>query len=128
MADFAAIADHFSTIADGAGVIVAVAAVLATCFKVWRWIDRVDERAAAVDTFRGDWAARGMTAAGAVQEQARYRDMTDTHTEALAAISRRADDLQDSVKRIEGEVAKVRTDVHDLGTKLAAAGHIDRRD
>lgn len=120
--------DGVAALSDGAGIIIAVAAVLATCVKVWRWIDRVDERAAAVDTFRGDWAERGLTAAGAVAEQARYRDLTDTHTEALAAISRRADELHQSVERTAGEVAKVRTEVHDLSNALAAANVIDRRD
>lgn len=122
------IADGMAALADGAGIVIAVAAVLATCVKVWRWIDRVDERAAAVDTFRGDWAERGLTAAGAVAEQTKYRDLTDANTAAVAAITRRADELQQSIERTAGEVAKVRTEVHDLGSALAAAGLINRRD
>lgn len=81
-----------------------VGAVLGTCWKVVRWVNRQEKRYAAVDVLVTDWDDRGLTPRGAVDEAAKYRDLVDVHT---AAISSHATRLETHDERFEATDMKL---------------------
>lgn len=121
----AQLGSHLERIGEGGGLLLVGAAVLATCWKVWRGVDKIVDNHLAVTQFRADWESRGLNAAGAIAEQADYRARVVTNTAAIAALDERLKVATDSVT---GALGDLHDDVKDLRDALAAAGYIDRRD
>lgn len=114
--------DQAATLATLTGVLVAVAALggklWRTATKVARWVDRQEERYAAVDVVVQDWSDRGLTPAGAVREAADHRATTVAHTAAIASHEGRLDDHEERIQRSEQVNAHISQRLDEIAEKI----------
>lgn len=92
-----------------------VGLVIATCWRVVRWIDRQESRSEAVDVMLADWHDRGLTPRGAVDEARKYRALADVHSSAISSHALRLDEHDERFGHVDQQLATLGAQLHRKG-------------
>ncbi len=92
--------------------------VVRVAHSVNQWRKAEQHRNEAVDVVTADWAARGLTPEGAVQENARFRDTVENHVSAISDNKRRIDAAEIRITQVEDTAERTATAVEHLNDRF----------
>lgn len=95
-----------------------VTAVLGTCWKVLRWVNRQEKRYEALDAIATDWDTRGLNPQGGIAEAGRYRDLVDVHTSAISAQATRLDEHDEKFETTDMKLDHISARVDEIAVTI----------